>query len=302
MDSTAQNAGFLLKELRPKKRAVFILRPTNVRIWHKAVFKVGPVAGPKPNTRGSSKNASDPVGIPLFGAPQAPGDKPNPSEEGLSLGGRPPEARGDVSSGGTHPNRLCSSQPQPVESAPPQDTKQHRPKKRAVFILRPTNVRIWHKAVFKVGPVAGPKPNTRGSSKNASDPVGIPLFGAPQAPGDKPNPSEEGLSLGGRPPEARGDVSSGGTHPNRLCSSQPQPVESAPPQDTKQHRPKKRAVFILRPTNVRIWHKAVFKVGPVAGPKPNTRGSSKNASDPVGIPLFGAPQAPGDKPNPSEEG
>ena len=30
-----------------------------------------------------------------------------------------------------------------------------------VFILRPTNVRIWHKAVFKVGPVAGPKPNTR---------------------------------------------------------------------------------------------------------------------------------------------
>ena len=63
---------------------------------------------------------------------------------------------------------------------------------RTVFILRPTNVRIWHKAVFKVGPVAGPKPNTIGSSKNASDPVGIPLFGAPQAPGDKPNPSEEG--------------------------------------------------------------------------------------------------------------
>ena len=24
------------------------LRPTNARIWHKAVFKVGPVAGPKP--------------------------------------------------------------------------------------------------------------------------------------------------------------------------------------------------------------------------------------------------------------
>ena len=29
-----------------KTSAVFILRPTNVRIWHKAVFKVGPVAGP----------------------------------------------------------------------------------------------------------------------------------------------------------------------------------------------------------------------------------------------------------------
>ena len=61
-----------------------------------------------------------------------------------------------------------------------------------IFILRPTSVRMWHKAVFKVGPVAGPKPNATGSSKNASDPVGIPLFGAPQAPGDKPNPSEEG--------------------------------------------------------------------------------------------------------------
>ena len=29
-----------------------------------------------------SKNAWDPVGIPLKGVPQAPGDKPNPSEEG----------------------------------------------------------------------------------------------------------------------------------------------------------------------------------------------------------------------------
>ena len=37
------------RELR-QERAVFILRPTNVRIWHKAVFKVGPpkrVAQPK---------------------------------------------------------------------------------------------------------------------------------------------------------------------------------------------------------------------------------------------------------------
>ena len=53
--------------LENRPGAVFILRPTNVRIWHKAVFKVGPVAGPKPNAIGSSKNASDPVGIPLFG-------------------------------------------------------------------------------------------------------------------------------------------------------------------------------------------------------------------------------------------
>ena len=64
------------------KVPLFILRPTSVRMWHKAVFKVGPVAGPKPNATGSSQNASDPIGILLFGAPQASADKPNPSEEG----------------------------------------------------------------------------------------------------------------------------------------------------------------------------------------------------------------------------
>ena len=32
---------------------------------------MGPIAGPKPNAACNSKNASDPVGIPLFGAPQA---------------------------------------------------------------------------------------------------------------------------------------------------------------------------------------------------------------------------------------
>ena len=46
----------------------------------------------------------------------------------------------------------------------------------SICILRPTSVRMWHKDVFKVGPVAGPKPNATGSSKNVSDPVGIPLF------------------------------------------------------------------------------------------------------------------------------
>ena len=59
-----------------------------------------------------------------------------------------------------------------------------------LFILRPTSVRMWHKAFFKVGPVAGPKPNATGSSKNVLDPVGIPLFGAPQASGNNPPPEE----------------------------------------------------------------------------------------------------------------
>ena len=33
---------------RPRRPLYLSLRPTNARIWHKAVFKVGPVAGPKP--------------------------------------------------------------------------------------------------------------------------------------------------------------------------------------------------------------------------------------------------------------
>ena len=94
-----------------------------------------------------------------------------------------------------------------------------------MFILRPTSARMWHKAVFKVGPIAEPKPNTTGSSKNSSGPIGIPLFGGPQVPNDKPNPSEEGYSLG---------VKTCGTHPNKPYGTQPQPVECTPPLDTMQ--------------------------------------------------------------------
>ena len=59
---------------KKKKSALYL---SYVRMWHEAVFRMGPVAEPKPNTTGSSKNASGPVGILVFGGPQAPGDKPN---------------------------------------------------------------------------------------------------------------------------------------------------------------------------------------------------------------------------------
>ena len=58
--------------------------------------------GRSPHAPGISKNASDPVGNTLKGALKAPGDKPNPSEEGSSLRRRPPEA-GGISSDKTHP-------------------------------------------------------------------------------------------------------------------------------------------------------------------------------------------------------
>ena len=67
---------------RKKSAPLFILRPTSVRMWHKAFLRWALSQGQSPHASGSSKNASNPIGIPLFRAPQAPGDKPNPSEEG----------------------------------------------------------------------------------------------------------------------------------------------------------------------------------------------------------------------------
>ena len=61
-----------------------------------------------------------------------------------------------------------------------------------LFILRPTSVRIWHKAFLKWVLSQGRSSHASDSSKNASGPVGILLFGAPLAQSDKPNPSEEG--------------------------------------------------------------------------------------------------------------
>ena len=60
-----------------------------------------------------------------------------------------------------------------------------------LFILRPTTGQVRHKAFLKWVRTQGWSPHTSGSSKNASDHVGI-LFGAPQAPGKKPNPSDQG--------------------------------------------------------------------------------------------------------------
>ena len=69
-------------DFRRKKLAVFVLHPTNRTSMAQGLFKVGPTRGQSPHAPGISKYALSPVGIPLKGAPQAPGDKPNPSEEG----------------------------------------------------------------------------------------------------------------------------------------------------------------------------------------------------------------------------
>ena len=82
-----------------------------------------------------------------------------------------------------------------------------------LFIIRPTNAQMWHKAVFKVGPVAGPKPHASGKAKNTFDTVGIPLFGAPQAPGNKPTPPPKGVKAWGDGPLRPEELSSAEAHP-----------------------------------------------------------------------------------------
>ena len=112
--------------------------------------------GRSPHESRKAQNTFGPVGIPLFGAP---GHKPKPPERGKSLGDGPlnsPVPRH------TRQNRPEVSRP--TECNP--RTGEERPHTNALersrgplyLSLRPTNARIWHKAVFKVGPVAGPKP------------------------------------------------------------------------------------------------------------------------------------------------
>ena len=60
------------------------------------------------------KNALGPIGIPLKRAPQAPGNKPRPSEEGQNLEGRLPEAR-DKSSEETHLTKSVQHTTWPAE-------------------------------------------------------------------------------------------------------------------------------------------------------------------------------------------
>ena len=76
------------------------LRPTNARIWHKAIFKVGPVAGPKPTrVRQGQKYLRPRRHSPFW---RASGNKPNPPERGKSLGDGPLRPK-EISSAEAHP-------------------------------------------------------------------------------------------------------------------------------------------------------------------------------------------------------
>ena len=68
------------------------------------------------------------------------------------------------------------------------------------LLMRPTNARIWHKAVFYGGSSRRAEAHTRPARpKIPTVPSAFPLLGAPQAPGNKPQPPN-GVKPGGMAP------------------------------------------------------------------------------------------------------
>ena len=134
--------------------------------------------GRSPTRQAVPKIPRTPSAFPFSGRFRRRAINPTPPKRVKSRGDGPlrPEMMYPVME---HTRTNCAVRNHSRSRAPHQRT-QSNAKDAPIFILRPTSVRMWHKAVFKVGPIARPKSNATGSSKNASDPVGIPFFGAPQ--------------------------------------------------------------------------------------------------------------------------
>ena len=244
---------------RPRGPLYLSLRPTNARIWHKAVFKMGPVAGPKPTrVRQGQKYLRPRRHSPFWGASGA--RQSTPPEGGISLGGMAPWGRRNS----PVPRHIRQNRPEikrPTECNPTTGEEKSSAG-TSVFIVASHQRTNRRQTVFK--PSRRATPHASGK-KNTFGPVGIPLFGAPQALGKTPPPE------GGIP---RGD---GPLRPEEISSAEAHPAE--PSRDKTAYRmqpnnwrgkkgPRGPLYLSLRPTNARIWHKAVFKVGHVAGPNP----------------------------------
>ena len=92
--------------------------------------------GQSPHASGKVKNTFDPVGIPLLGAPQAPGNKPTPR------GGK---SQGD---GPLSPEELSSAEAHPAE--PPRGMTAYRmqPNNWRGKIRGPTTRRTWQAEMY----------------------------------------------------------------------------------------------------------------------------------------------------------
>ena len=118
--------------------------------------------GRSPHASGKAKNTFGPVGIPFLGRLRRQAINPTP-RRGYKPGGMAPWGR-RKSPVLRHTRQNRPEVRRPTECNPrtgeerPHTNALERPRGHLYLSLRPTNARIWHKAVFKVGPVAGPKP------------------------------------------------------------------------------------------------------------------------------------------------
>ena len=109
--------------------------------------------GRSPHASGKAKNSFGPVGIPLFGAPQAPGNKPNLPEGGISLGGWPPEAGGTLQCRGT-PGRTAQRWDGLPNATQELERKGHKhPKKeRGPFYMEERELHFCHATWIESSP------------------------------------------------------------------------------------------------------------------------------------------------------
>ena len=111
----------VIYSIKRKVNCLFIIRPTNARMWHNAIFKVGPVAGPKPTrVRRGQKYLQLRRHSPFWGRlrRQAMNSRP----KGVKAWGDGPLSMEELSSAEAHP------------AEPPRDTKPNR--------MQPNNWRV----------------------------------------------------------------------------------------------------------------------------------------------------------------
>ena len=142
--------------------------PPNDQIWHNAVFKLGPVEGPKPTrVRHCQKYLRPHQYFPYKGRLRRQATNPT----ALKAWGWLFEPGGSFQCwGNTRPSRADQN-----------TFDRNAPETTAVdpvnYLTRaPRNERIWHKTVFMVGPVAVPKPTRVWLCQKYLWPVGILLI------------------------------------------------------------------------------------------------------------------------------
>ena len=190
------------------------MRPTTHEYGTRPFLRWVRSQGRSPRASGKAKNTFGPVGIPLFGVPQAPGD--NPPEGGKSLGDGP-----------LRPEEISSPEAHPAEPPRGKTANRMQPKNwRGKATHKRPRVSAGPSVIYRCVPPTheygtrpflgwvrpqGHSPHASGKAKNTFGPVGIPLFGAPQAPGNKPNPPK-GVKAWGDGPLRPEEISSPEAH------------------------------------------------------------------------------------------